>query len=227
MVSDKMKRYFIAKYLTIFLFLTLATNSIADERASARKQLAEMKIAYTKDSLMRAIVVSLLLLTGCSTALQSPNVASNFDCGKEVPAGKIVVNNKSQYSKIGGYCWKEKGCIEPIAWPSSAVPLKSKSPINIKLELPDISPMTHLEYLLVSVSEKNAYRPKDQQHASKFDGSTARWQSLEDGSVTQITPKAKQDIALALKPGTYLITMFGWWKSCGDATHGFLVQIEE
>jgi hypothetical protein len=173
------------------------------------------------------IVILLLLLAGCSTALQSPNITSSFACGESVPTGKMIVNNKSQQSKIGGYCWKEKGCIEPAGWPSSSVPLKSKSPITIRLELPDVSPMTHLEYLLAPVSEKNRYHHEDQRHAAKIDGSTARWQYLEGGSVTQITPKAKQEIALALKPGTYLITMFGWWKLCGDATHGFLVQIED
>lgn len=180
-------------------------------------------------------VLFLTLLSSCANTDDHIIRAENPSCGTSAPAGFISIEGTRQESKIGGACWAD-GCRDPIGWPSAPVPLKAKTPAVIDIDLPAVSPMRHLEYMIKKVDESKRLRPdakylsalsvSDREQIMSFLDKNTLW-NVDVTDVKVIAPLAKQRLTLDLESGLYLITMFGWWKGCGDATHGFLIQVDK
>ena len=178
----------------------------------------------------------LVLVASCANTNNHKVLGAKYSCGENVPTGFISIDGVRQESRIGGAFWNG-GWREPDSgWPSASEPLKTRYKVVIGVELPPVSPMTHLEYMIKKVDESVRSRPdatylsklsaSDRQTVLSFYDKTTLW-NIDVSDVKVIAPLAKQRLTLDLEPGQYLITMFGWWKECGDATHGFLIRVDK
>jgi hypothetical protein len=200
--------------------------------------------------ILRNLIVGMALLPlllGCAARLVTPGKTSvsgdAFEddrqrliktCGEQPKPGRITIGGIRQDGEVGGRCWARL-CGSPIAWPTNSTPLKARSPIALDLELSDVAAMTHLEYWIVKVDESARYQvdpswkeklpPDIKAKSNERDTRVSLWRPKVD-SVLKLKSAARQTLELDLPKGLYVMTFFGWWKGCGDSTHGFLIEIE-
>ncbi len=53
-----------------------------------------------------------------------------------------------------------------------------------------------------------------------------RWWQFQAGEYIQLPAKNLPETELDLDPGTYVFNLFVSWNNLGDASYGFLVQVE-
>ena len=182
---------------------------------------------------LKCIVKIIILgfgLVGCaSLPNQNRNTPATISCGKDIPTSIIEIGGVKQQSRIGGYCWSNE-CGEPFGWPSPDKPVVGKSPVVINFGVESPSQISHLEYQLRKVTNEDKMKPngyyRNYPEAQRMAPSGTTIWDIPVENVVQMPPLSKQELKLKLEPGTYLLTVFAWWKGCGDATHGFLIEAE-
>ncbi len=164
-----------------------------------------------------------LALTACSVI---PRVTGEMDrsvVGRKsaVPTATISIGGTEQRSVVGGFCW-DGLCADPGLWPSPRLPLRTKSPVEIRLSLPTQAKVRHVEYGLTRVTVDKAVQQSTAPEVFYWPSSTP----FVSG-VTPVSAESLQTWRLELAPGLYFLTVFAWWTGPRDATHGFLFEVVE
>ncbi len=139
----------------------------------------------------------------------------------EPPPAILTVAGKEQVSGIGTYCWTGSGvsiCADMVGIPTTEGALAATSPFvaNFQLE-PEETP----EELMLTVIPVTA----EDEMERWADGSRS-WPYLPGERYT-LPLEREPSIELSLEPGLYVLNLQGWWRTWGDASYGFLVEVEQ
>jgi hypothetical protein len=137
----------------------------------------------------------------------------------------LTIAGQEQFSGIGSYCWATPEGTEPstaicadmIGIPTAEGPLATDSPFTASFQLePEETP----DELILHVIPVTA----EDEMESWADGSRS-W-SYQPGERYTLPLEREPVIELSLDPGLYVLNLFGRWDSLGDASYGFLVDVQ-
>lgn len=130
-------------------------------------------------------------------------------------------NGVEQISVIGSFCWPIDTrviCADGMSWPSPNVAVNVTKGERIDFVYPEREQVNHVEYQLRKVSDSD--KQEDINSSDKL-----YWNVPVENVVT-MKPSEMDSLIVNVESGLYLLTLFGWWQGIGDATHGFLIEVE-
>jgi inhibitor of cysteine peptidase len=143
----------------------------------------------------------------------------------EPPPVILTIAGQEQVSGIGSYCWTEPPgegttvslCADMAGIPTAEEPLVAGSPFTATFQLaPEETPdELVLEVMPVTGEDEIAQWPAGSRGWSFLPG---EWYSLP--------LEREPSLELSLEPGLYVLNLTGRWQAWGDASYGFLVEVE-
>ena len=146
------------------------------------------------------------------------------------PGATLRVAGSQQPAGITAYLWRAPGrrapgagsqtavyCVDEADFATSAVALRIGTPLSATLEfaLPQAPSKVQMQVLAVQSEE----RLGSAQGTSRWPRRTAPVRDLE--------PALRQQIGLPLDAGLYVLIVFAAWQGRGEATYGFLVEVQD
>jgi hypothetical protein len=189
------------------------------------------------------LIILALLLNGCSvtvdpgpevttpvrTAKTGPQITTSPEQGgltdtDKPPLAVLVVNGASQQAGLGTYCWTNEAngtglCLDAIGIATPQEPLPVTAPFTAQFMIPvEEEPRD----VVLSIRQAAADLEMDE------DALDLRWWAYgEGGLVHQLGLEHEPAVELDLEPGLYVLDLFVSWERLGDASYGFLVEVEE
>jgi hypothetical protein len=140
------------------------------------------------------------------------------------PPAILTIGGQEQMSGIGTYCWTGSAetaavsiCADMIGIPTAEGPLAASSPFTATFRLePEETP----EELVLTVIPVSA----EDEMERWADGSRS-W-PYQPGESYTLPLEREPSVELSLEPGLYVLNLQGWWNAWGDASYGFLVEVQ-
>ncbi|MFN2220661.1 MAG: hypothetical protein ACK2UA_18775 [Anaerolineae bacterium] len=140
------------------------------------------------------------------------------------PPAILTIGGQEQMSGIGTYCWTGSAeaaavsiCADMVGIPTAEGPLAAGSPFTATFRLePEETP----EELVLTVIPVTA----EDEMESWADGSRS-W-PYRPGETYTLPLEREPSVELSLEPGLYVLNLQGWWDAWGDASYGFLVEVQ-
>lgn len=185
-----------------------------------------------------ACCLALLVMVACQPAaptstdeiaMQTPAPVDEFAryYGEKPPAATLAINGQSQISGVGTSTWiasKSGGRTaeihgDALGFVTPAQPLILRSPFTATLQLPVHTPPTNLSYRGMAVTLEDRHGPP---------GSTGMvsWRAKWLPSIP-LPREQRQDIALDLEPGAYILVVFAEWEPLGSVDYGFYFEVQD
>jgi len=162
-------------------------------------------------------------LTRILTATPTPTPSLTPSGGSAPPLATLVIAGKEQIAGLGSFCWrKENGapfCSDTIGIPTAQEALPADSPFAARLRLVVEPPVTESQLSVRPVTV-------DDQVDSEARG--LRWWRPKGEVREQFTLTLEDEsiVELSLEPGLYVLSLFVRWQGWGDASYGFLVEVQ-
>jgi hypothetical protein len=139
------------------------------------------------------------------------------------PLAALTINGAVQTSGLGTYCWSDdsKGmgiCVDAIGIATPQEALLVKSPFTAQFAIPFEELLSEV---VVTVRPVN---PESEMDEAGKDG--WRWWMYAEGEHYELPVDGERSLDLELAPGIYVLDLFARWEQLGDASYGFLVQVE-
>jgi hypothetical protein len=143
----------------------------------------------------------------------------------EPPPAILTVGGQEQVSGIGTYCWSEPAgeetgvavCADMAGIPTIEEPLLVSSPLTATFRLaPEETP----DELLLDVIPVT-----DQDEFKTWPAGWRGW-AFKEGERHSLSQVREPSLELLLEPGLYVLNLTGWWQPWGDASYGFLVEVQ-
>jgi hypothetical protein len=144
----------------------------------------------------------------------------------EPPPAILAISGKEQLSGIGTYCWtKPKAgeetsvsvCADMAGIPTAEEPLVTRSPLTAVFRLaPDEMP-DELQLQVTCVTAED--------EVQRWPTGGRGW-AFKQGERLSLPLERTPSIELSLEPGLYVLNLFGRWQAWGDASYGFLVEVQ-
>jgi hypothetical protein len=109
-------------------------------------------------------------------------------------------------------------CVDKIGIPTPLEPLLVASPFTAQFNIPVEEAPQHVSLQAIPVSEADRVSGLDDQ-------SQIFWQPKE-GEAVETDVSANPQATIELEPGLYVLNMFVSWPTFGDASYGFLVEVQ-
>lgn len=155
----------------------------------------------------------------------APPTEPEGDDTVEPPPAFLTIAGQEQVSGIGTYCWGEPSgtapgvhlCIDLMGIPTAEEPLLATSPFTATFRLAPEGPPEELLVTVISVT------PSDEMN--DWPAGQRGWPFLPGERYT-LPLENEPSLALSLEPGLYVLNLFGRWEGRGDASYGFLIQVQ-
>jgi hypothetical protein len=140
------------------------------------------------------------------------------------PAAVILVNGVSQAAGIGTYCWRDDTqglalCLDAIGIATQPEPLLVSGTFTAQFSLPVEGAPSDLRLNIRQAT------PELEMEEENWQG--LRWWAYSEGGEVHALPLEQEpSLELSLAPGLYVLDLFASWQSLGDASYGFLLQVE-
>ena len=171
-----------------------------------------------------------MLITGILNACGSvgnnilPIASPDTGTDDAPPSATLEINGDVQTAGMGSSCWSTKTelgetvdiCVDKIGLPTVEEPIITASPVNARLVIAWKDPPKQLELSVFQATARNEINTE----TNKF-----RYWTPSEGIHRELAPQTRQDITIELEPGLYVFYIFGVWESKGDASYGFLVEV--
>lgn len=150
-----------------------------------------------------------------ATATPEPDV-EGFPDGSEPPPATLDVDGQTQEARIGSYCWAQI-CVDMIGIPTPQEPLVVESPFTatVSFAFPEAPTEVGLAVFPATAEAELDENAQD-----------ARWWQPSGVDQQQLTPAMETDVTLDLEPGLYVLHVFAYLENEGDASYGFLVEVQ-
>jgi hypothetical protein len=153
-----------------------------------------------------------------------PETVNTPDITAAPPAATVAIDGQTQTAGVGTYCWTGSGaeigmCVDKIGIPTPLEPLVVESSFTAQFTIPVEEAPQHISLQAIPVSEADQVSGLDDQ-------SQIFWQPKE-GEAVEIESSANPQAVIELEPGLYVLNMFVSWPSFGDASYGFLVEVQQ
>jgi hypothetical protein len=143
----------------------------------------------------------------------------------EPPPVTLEIDGREQVSGIGTYCWTQPTgeetavsvCADMAGIPTAEEPLTVGLPFTATFRL---APEEVPDELLLEVISVTA---EDQ--LEQWPAGWRGWPFLL-GERYSLPLERQPSIGLSLEPGLYVLNLMGRWQAWGDASYGFLVQVQ-
>jgi hypothetical protein len=143
----------------------------------------------------------------------------------EPPPAILEIGGQEQVSGIGSYCWTQpKGegtgvaiCADMVGLPTPEEPLLVSIPFTATFRLAPEETPDELLLEVISVTDKD-----------EFEEWPSGWRGwpFKEGERHSLPLEREPSIELSLEPGLYVLNLMGWWQAWGDASYGFLVEVQ-
>jgi len=140
------------------------------------------------------------------------------------PLAAMTVAGETIQAGLGTYCWTEVSqgvglCLDAIGIPTQPDPVKVSFPFTARFAVPvEAAPRD----VVVTVRQAAPELEMNEENAQGL-----RWWAYgEDGEMHTLALVNEPAVELDLAPGLYVLDLFVSWESLGDASYGFLVQVE-
>lgn len=146
-------------------------------------------------------------------------LASNAEAAP--PPAILKIDGNEQTSGIGNNCWKVENqtfslCSDTFSIITPKEPLLARSPFTALIRLP--FPPEELEFSI--------FRVTDDDELKEAANGKRGWNIKGNALNRYRRPLEREpDINLTLPPGLYVFNVFARWEGKGDASYGFLVQV--
>jgi hypothetical protein len=143
----------------------------------------------------------------------------------EPPPASLVIAGQVQVSGIGSYCWSESAaeetgvgiCADMAGIPTAEEPLVASSPFTAAFRL---APEEIPDELLLEVIPVTA-----RDELERWPAGSRGW-AFKEGERYSLPLEREPTIELSLEAGLYVLNLFGRWQAWGDASYGFLVEVQ-
>ncbi len=136
------------------------------------------------------------------------------------PPALLTIAGQEQFSGIGTYCWTGPDaavCADMVGIPTAEGPLAAVSPFVAAFQLePEEAPRELLLTVIPVTAEDEMERWADGSRSWPY----------QDGERHSLPLERQPSVELALEPGLYVLHLQGWWDAWGDASYGFLVEVQ-
>ena len=153
-------------------------------------------------------------------APQTEPGASGGSSEVKPPPAVLTIAGREQVSGIGTYCWNGPDlsiCADMVGIPTAEGPLAAVSPFTAAFQL---EPQETPRELLLTVIPVTV----EDEMETWADGSRS-W-PYRPGDQYTLPLERRPSIELSLEPGLYVLNLQGWWDAWGDASYGFLVEVQ-
>jgi hypothetical protein len=143
----------------------------------------------------------------------------------EPPPAFLKTDGQEQVSGIGTYCWQQATeintavavCADMAGIPTAEEPLIVSSPFTAAFRLvPEETPdELLLEVISVTAGDEIERWPPG-----------GRGWVFKEGERHSLPLEREPSLELSLEPGLYVLNLAGWWQAWGDASYGFLVEVQ-
>jgi len=143
----------------------------------------------------------------------------------EPPPAILTVAGKEQVSGIGSYCWTEPTgedagtglCADMVGISTAEEPLTAGSPVTATFLLaPEETPNELLLEVIPVTAEDEMERWADGSRSWPY----------QPGERYTLPLEREPSLELSLQPGLYVLILAGRWEAYGDASYGFLVEVQ-
>lgn len=157
-------------------------------------------------------------------APQTEPGASGGSSEVKPPPAVLTIAGREQVSGIGTYCWNGSAetaavsiCADMVGIPTAGGPLAAVSPFTAAFQL---EPQETPRELLLTVIPVTV----EDEMETWADGSRS-W-PYRPGDQYTLPLERRPSIELSLEPGLYVLNLQVWWDAWGDASYGFLVEVQ-
>jgi hypothetical protein len=143
----------------------------------------------------------------------------------EPPPAMLEIAGQEQVSGIGTYCWYEPAgtdtsaglCADMAGVPTVEKSLVAGSPFTatFRLEPAETPDDVRLEVMPVTAEDELETWPAG-----------SRGWAFKAGESYRLPLERAPSIGLSLEPGLYVLNLSAWWEAWGDASYGFLVEVQ-
>lgn len=133
------------------------------------------------------------------------------------PPARLTIGDQSQLGGIGSYCWANI-CADMIGIPTMPKPMDAESPVTATLILP-------FEHTPASV-HLSVYAATDDAELDESARDYRWWRPEQEVQSQQLDATLEQVITLDVNPGLYVVNVFAAIEDGGDASYGFLINVE-
>ena len=162
-------------------------------------------------------------LTPALPATPSPAPTINSALRSVPPSATLEIGGIEQVSGQGSYCWQdERGaplCLDMIGIPTAQEPLAARSPFTARFYLSITQPLTYSRLTVHPVIL-----------GEQLDSEARGWRwwrpNFDERNEYTLTPEGAKFIQLSLEPGLYVLSLFVRVQGMGDASYGFLVEVQ-
>jgi hypothetical protein len=143
----------------------------------------------------------------------------------EPPPAVLEITGREQVSGIGSYCWSEPAgegtgvaiCADMAGIPTAEQPLVAGSPFTATFRLGPEGAPDELVLDVLAVTPADRVEP--------WPPGSRGWQ-FRPGERFSLPLEREPSLTLSLEPGLYVLALFGRWQPWGDASYGFLVEVQ-
>ena len=89
--------------------------------------------------------------------------------------------------------------------------------MTAQIRLPLEQSPFELQFNVIRVTEQDALPSRARGY---------RWWPWKEGRNVNLPLERQQQVELTLEPGLYVLHVSAWWHKQGDASYGFLVQVQ-
>ncbi len=177
------------------------------------------------------ILVATLLSAGCFPQADSGEETPQAPLGttgepgepaiEEPPQATLRINQQSQLSGVGNYCWRTTEsetlvCVDTVGIPTAPDPIPAGSPVQARFEFAVSENPSLLQLLVIPVTDQDLMDEADL---------GLSWWEPRSGDQYALPLESPSEIELALEAGLYVLNVFAKWETFGDVSYGFLVEI--
>jgi hypothetical protein len=140
------------------------------------------------------------------------------------PAAVLQINGETQQAGVGTYCWRDESqglalCLDAIGIATQTEPLVLSGSFTAQFLLPVEGAPSDLRL--------NIRRATPELEMKEDNWQGLRWWAYSEGGEVHRLPLDQQpSLDLDLAPGLYVLDLFVSWQGLGDASYGFLLQVE-
>jgi hypothetical protein len=143
----------------------------------------------------------------------------------EPPPAILEIGGQEQISGIGTYCWtqpQKEGnsvavCADMVGISTAEEPLVAGSPFTATFRLIPEEMPDELLLEVIPVTDKDEFE--------EWPAGSRGW-PFQEGERHSLNLEREPSIELSLEPGLYVLNLFGRWQVWGDASYGFLVEVQ-
>ena len=141
----------------------------------------------------------------------------------EPPPAVLEVDGQEQVSGIGSYCWSDgeggvRLCADMVGLITPENPLVAPAAFTARFRLAPEEKPGELAVRVIPVAAEDELLPTGEGWRA--------WQGAA-GTLHPLPLGWTPEIALELEPGMHVVELFARWDEWGDASYGFLLEVEE